>query len=129
MSLEYQVDHDRRLVLCEAHGTLTAEDIFRYQQEVWSRTDVVGYDELVDMSDVDPSIVTSPAAMRELAQLAAGMDPLTGQSRFAIVAPQPALFGLGRMYGTYREMNDRSTKQVGVFRDRAEAAEWLARRA
>jgi hypothetical protein len=80
---------------------------------------------MVDMSDVDTAIVTSPAAMRELAELSAGMDPAR-RSRFAIVAPQAAIFGLGRMYETYREMNGRSTKQVAVFRDRAEAVEWLS---
>jgi hypothetical protein len=30
------------------------------------------------------------------------------------------------MYETYRGMEDRSTKRVGVFRDRAEALLWLA---
>jgi hypothetical protein len=126
MPLQFQVDHGRRLVLCEAHGTLTREEILRYQQDVWSRPDVKGYDEMVDMSDVDTAIVTSPAAMRELAELSASMDPARGRSRFAIVAPQAAIFGLGRMYETYREMNGRSTKQVAVFRDRAEAVEWLS---
>jgi hypothetical protein len=127
MPLQYQIDHDRRLVLCEAHGTLSGEDILRYQQEVWSRPDVRGYDELVDMSDVADHIVASPEAMRELAGISASMDPSGVRSRFAIVAPQAAIFGLGRMYGTYREMSEQSTKQVGVFRDRAEAFDWLSR--
>ena len=53
------------------------------------------------------------------------MDSAGGACRFAIVAPQEAIFGLSRMYETYRALDQRSTKRVGVFRDRAEALAWL----
>ena len=125
MPIEWQVDHVRRLVVANAHGTLTGEEILRYQREVWSRPDVAGYDELVDMSDVQDTQATTKL-IQELAALSATMDPEGSRSKFAIVAPQQALYGLGRMYETYRGMEDRSTKRVGVFRDRAEALLWLA---
>jgi hypothetical protein len=126
MPIEYRVDHDRRLVLAEAHGTLSTDEIFRYQREVWSRPDVIGYDELADMSDVRDVTQTTPGRMRELAGLSASMDPERGRSRFAIVAPQQEIFGLGRMYEAYRGLANRSTKRVAVFRDRVEALRWLS---
>jgi len=46
-------------------------------------------------------------------------------ARLAIVAPRDFEFGLGRMYGAHREMDNRSTKWVGVFRARPEALAWL----
>ena len=46
-------------------------------------------------------------------------------ARFAIVAPTDLAFGLGRMYGAHRSMEDRSTKQVGVFRTLDEALTFL----
>jgi hypothetical protein len=126
MPIDYRVDHDRRQVLAEGHGTLTADEIFGYQREVWSRPDVAGYDELVDMTRVQE--ITEPSAqhMRALAHLSAGMDPPGHGGRFAIVAPRDLVFGLGRMYETFREMTPGSTKQVSVFRDRAAALGWLS---
>jgi hypothetical protein len=55
-----------------------------------------------------------------------GMDPKAPPSRFAIVAPRDFEFALGRMYGAHRELDSRSTKQVGVFRSREEALAWPA---
>jgi hypothetical protein len=86
---------------------------------------VAGYDELVDMSRVEHFAEPSSESVRRLAELSARMDPPAASARFAIVAPQDVAFGLGRMYETYRALNQRSTKQVAVFRDRAAATRWL----
>jgi len=125
MPIDYQVDHDHRIVLAAAHGTLSADDMFQYQQEVWSRPDVAGYDELVDMSDVRAAAQPTSDRIRALAERAAGMDAARGRGKFAIVAPQQEFFGLGRMYEAYREMAS-GTRSVAVFRDRAQALLWLA---
>ena len=53
MPLAHRIDHPLRLVLAWASGTLTDEEVFAYQNEVWSRPDVAGYDELVDMTAVE----------------------------------------------------------------------------
>jgi len=126
MPIDYRVEHERRLVLAEGRGAVTADDIFAYQREVWSRADVNGYDELVDMSGVDAIVEPSSDGMRRLAELSAQMDPPSG-TKFAIVARQDFAFGLGRMYEAYRALNQRSTKEVAVFRSREEALRWLSR--
>lgn len=126
MPIDYHIDHARRLVQAEGYGTVTDEDVFRYQREVWSRTDVAGYDELVDMTEAREIIGGSTEKMRELASLSAATDPPTGAGRFAIVAPQDLAFGVGRMYQVHRGLNERSTREVGVFRDRDSALAWLA---
>ena len=125
MPIEYHIDHVRRLVLATGHGTFTDEDVFGYQCEVWSRADVAGYDELVDMSDVQAIVLPSARRVLELADLSAGMDENVS-ARFAIVAPDNLAYGLGRMYEAYRGTNKRSTKIVRVFRSRPEAIAWLA---
>jgi hypothetical protein len=48
--IDYLINHERRVVLARCRGVLTDEDVFGYQHEVWSRPEVAGYDELVDMS-------------------------------------------------------------------------------
>jgi hypothetical protein len=125
MPLEHRIDHRLRLVLTRAIGTLTDDEVFGYQREVWSRPDVAGYDELVDMSDVGHVAVPSADRIVQLASLSASMDARTPASRFAIVAPRDFEFALGRMYEAHRELDSRGTKRVGVFRSRAEALAWL----
>ncbi len=125
MPIEYTIDHERRLVLAKATGVFTDEDVFGYQKEVWSRPDVDGYSELVDMSEVDSIDLPSVDRIQELARLSAGMDTRSSASRFAIVAPTEIAFGLGRMYEAYRSLDDRSTKEVSVFRSREEALRFL----
>ena len=104
---------------------LTSDDIFIYQQEVWSRPEVNGYDELMDMTDVERIDLRSVVRIKRLAELSASTDPAAVQSRFAIVAPGDYAFGLGRMYESYRRLEGRSTKQVGVFRSMIEARTFL----
>lgn len=87
--------------------------------------DVGGYNELVDMSQVDSIDLPSVDRVRELASLSAAMDNRSSASRFGIVAPTPIAFGLGRMYEAYRSLDDRSTKEVRVFRSREEALKFL----
>jgi hypothetical protein len=127
LAIEYRIDHEQRLVWAKGRGTLTGEDVFQYQRDVWSSPDVRGYDELMDMSEVERIDLTSVRRLKDLASLSAAMDPPTSRSRFAIVAPKDETFGLSRMYETYRRLEDKSTKQVGVFRSLAEAMEFLGR--
>jgi hypothetical protein len=108
-------------------GAVTAEDIFAYQREAWSRAEVKGYDELVDMTGVETIVEPSSDNMRRLAAMSAQTDPPSGGTRFAIVSSQDLAFGLGRMYEAYRALNPRSTKEIAVFRSREDALRWLSR--
>jgi hypothetical protein len=125
MPIEYRIDSERRIVIAKGYGTFTHEDVLRYQQEVWSRPELAGYDELVDMSHVELITLSSTERLREVARLSARMDTHALASRFAIVAPTDLAFGLGRMYEAYRSLDEHSTRQVGVFRSLDEACEFL----
>ncbi len=125
MPIDHRIDHARRIVFATARGILTAQELFNYQQEVWSDPAVAGYDELVDMSAVVRIDQPSATGVRELAETSAGMDLPTSQSRFAIFAPEDHAYGLGRMYQTHRGMIPASTKRVEVFRTMESALAWL----
>ena len=125
MPIRYQVDHERKLVWAEGSGVFSDADVFGYQREVWSRPDVHGYNELIDMTAVERIDQPSPERILELAELSAEMDSLARSKRFAIVAPTTIAFGLGKMYQAMREMQDRSAKEVGVFRTMPEALAFL----
>jgi hypothetical protein len=123
--IEYRIDHERRLVTARGYGIFSDEDVFRYQSEVWSRLGVVGYEELVDVSQVERIELPSPERVKELAKFSARMDPRSSSSRLAVVAPSEFAFGLARMYEAYRNLDDRSTKMVSVFRSMDEALAFL----
>jgi len=125
MPINYQIDHDRRLVVASPCGALTDADVFGYQQEVWSRPDTRGYDELIDMTNVNRIEFVSAERMSQLAELSGSMDSPESPSKLAIVATADFHFGLGRMYQTHREITKPGTKAVRVFRARPDALQWL----
>lgn len=45
MPIDYRIDFDQRVVFAKARELLTDQDVFGYQEEVWSRPDVAGIDE------------------------------------------------------------------------------------
>jgi hypothetical protein len=123
--ITYRIDHERRLVVARGYGVFVADDVFGYQREVWSREDVAGFDELIDMTHVSEVDLPSAQRIRDLAAVAARMDLRSTPSRFAIVAPSDLVYGLGRMFQVYREAEPRSSKAVGVYRTIAEALAFL----
>jgi len=125
MPIEYNIDHDQRLVLARAIGKLTAEELFNYQHEVWSRSEVNGYNELVDMTKVEEIVSPSQEKMVQLSKFSAQMDDRKVSTKFAIIASDTFAYGLGQLYETYRNLNPRSTKNVCVFRSVQEAMDWL----
>ena len=125
MPINYRIDKERRQVIASAHGELTDVEVFGYQREVWSRAEVQGFDEIIDMTAVRHIALPHPDRVRDLAELSASMDVTHASSRLAIVAPDDFAFGLGRMFGIHRRNEDRSTKQVAVFRSMGEALAWL----
>lgn len=125
MPVAHRIDREYRLFRVRVHGTLTDEEVFGYQREVWSRPDVEGYDELVDMTDVEHIALPSAGRVQDLAGLSASMDTRSRASRMAVIAPSDTAFGVGRMYQTYRELDPRSTKEIGVFRTRCGALAFL----
>ena len=125
MPLPFRLDHEARVIVAAAYGTLTEDEVFGYQRLLFSLEEAVGYDELIDMTHVKEIALPSTDRVRDLAALAADMDVTHGNSKLAIVAPGDLAFALGRMFQTNRELDPRSTTDVGVFRTTGEALAFL----
>ena len=125
MPIDHHIDHARKLVVARGAGVVTDQEVFGYQRDVWSRPEVKGYDELVDMSDAQSFDFGSSDSARSLASLSASNDPPEGGGRLAIIAPSDAAFGIARMYRSYRELQAKTTKMVEVFRKREDAFAFL----
>jgi hypothetical protein len=125
MPIAYRVDHEVGLVVAAGQGILTDADVFGYQRDVWSRPDVTGYNELIDMTQVTQFAVPSADRVRDLARLAARMDDTGSRTRLAVVASTDVAFGLGRMFQSYRQLDRRGTKEMAIFRTMEEALTFL----
>jgi hypothetical protein len=125
MPLEYRIDRERRVIVATSPRILSEVDVFAYQREVWSRSDLAGYDEVVDLGLVEEIVMSSGDRVRALAELAAGMDAPGVSSKLAIVAPHDLAYGFARMFETYRTMNQSGVKVASVFRSMQAALAWL----
>ena len=118
------VDSERRRVVTTWGPLVTDASLLAYQKAVWDEPVVHGFDELIDFSAVEEMEVTTEG-LEPVAHLAAGMDGVAGNSRFAIVVGDSLSYGLSRMYEAFREMDEKSTRQGMVFQQKEEALTWL----
>lgn len=125
MAIDFVIDPRQRIVFARAHGKLGREDLFRYQAEVWALPEVVGFDEIADLSDVLTISYEDDAEILELARTAVRKDAPDRSNRLAIVAPSDFSFGIAQMYGALRSSLPGSNREVKVFRGRADALSWL----
>lgn len=126
MPIEHRIDAGRKLVLATPRGTMTLDDILAYQRDVWSRPELRGYAELVDMRAVEHIAEATAENVQQVTRIAAPSDPPSGPpARMAIVSTDDLAYGLGRMYGSLRDRVPGSNKHVQVFRDFDEALAWV----
>lgn len=126
MPIRYQVNAERRLILAVASESIGERDLIGYQQDIGTRPELAGFDELIDLSLVDSLLDIHLSTIKRVADLATSMERAHSPSKLAIVAPQDIYFGLGRMFEAFRTRSSQTRKQVSVFRSLLEAERWLA---
>jgi hypothetical protein len=120
MPCRYVIDKKRRLVITTGEGCVTAAEIKALRTQALGDPDFDReFDEVVDFRAVTKIDLTSEEA-RQLA----GTEVFSPDSKIALVANSPAIFGTERMYATYNEMS-RTASQVCAFYDLPSALEWL----
>jgi len=115
---EYQIDVERKLVTCRAWGALTDDDVREHYQAL--RADPLfdpTYRQLVDMTGITEDRVDTATKRRESQN-----QIFVPGVRRAWVASQDYTFGMARMYAVAAENQGQN---IGVFRARSDAEEWL----
>ena len=123
MAIQVSLTPDGIGVLFESSGVLTAQDLIGAHERLHVETrhnPGIRY-LLVDHSAAPQEQIDS-ATLEELAQRASDVLEVVQEGIVAIVAPNDVLFGLSRMWESYVERTDLTTR---VMRTRTEAAEWL----
>ena len=119
--VRYVLDMERQLVVTTASGRVTFAEAKAHQDQLKSDPDFrPEFDQLLDATAVSELDISN-----EEAQSLGRTSPFfSASSRRAWVAPNPFLFGMGRLMGTYREIAG-GQEQFRVFYDRDEALKWL----
>jgi hypothetical protein len=122
MPISFVVDYERRRVSTRAEGVITFAEIARHADSQSLGRDPT-YDELFDATGALVDLTATE--VRELVCLVNQASRTKPLGATAIVATQPVVFGLARMYSTLCESVG---ARVGVFRTVGEAEKWLESR-
>ena len=115
----YKIDKDRRLVLTTAWGVFTYADALSHQRKPTEDPDFdPRFSQIADFTQVTQFDVTDDDVHRF-----AQSSIFSPVSRRAILMPNEAAFGLGRMYEILRGFE--GEKGIRVFRTIEEALEWV----
>lgn len=125
MPIDYHIDRKKKIVFTTPKVSLTHEEMVAFQQDVWARPGLRGFDELIDMSQVADVRFQSPQDVMRFAELSAGMDDPKRRTKTAIITADKLYNALGRMYQAYRAQSPGSNREVEIFRDMNEAMDWL----
>lgn len=123
MPCDYVIDLEQRLVRATIAGIVTGADLRALRDRLAAdpsfSPDLSG---LIDLTDARADALTS-VDIQQMARMA-----VFGKgARRAFVSPNPAMFGLARMFEVYREMRD-GPERTATFRTVAEAEAWLGLR-
>jgi hypothetical protein len=114
----YVIDPERKLVISSAWGIMTDDDVREHHRML--RDDPLfdpTYRQLIDMTGITEDLVGSRAKRDE------SQDQIFAPGvRRAWVAPGDYTFGMARMYAVAAETQGQN---IGVFRNRSEADQWL----
>jgi hypothetical protein len=127
MPATHYLVEEKKIIFTDWHGEPSDNDLVDalniYLRDIKSRPELDGYNELVDFSDTK-GLKLSIDVLIELGKIASKYDK-PGNNKLAIVVNSSLAYGLARMYGVYRNYNPQSSKEVQVFRSKAEAMVWL----
>lgn len=115
----YKIDKDRRLVLSTGWGAFTLADAVSHQRKLAQDRDCdPGFSQIADFTQVTQFDLTTDD-MHRFAQSSV-FSPV---SRRAVLMPNEAAFGIGRMYEILRGLE--GEKGIRVFRTLEEALDWV----
>ncbi len=121
MEKPYFIDRENRLVITTHTGVITEGFFLHHQSALLADPEFdASFNQLVDLTDTT-GVELSPEFMRRMAE----RHVFSPQSRRAVVTPKKEIFGLTRMFQSYRELVG-GKEQIQIFEDRDEALRWLA---
>jgi hypothetical protein len=120
MPCRYVIHVQQRLVVSTGSERVTFEEMKAHQDQLIADPD---FDPTFNQL-LDATAVTDLDLSRDDVKSLATRKVFSAESRRAFAAPNPAVFGIGRMWTAYHEMAT-GMENVRIFYDLAEALKWL----
>jgi hypothetical protein len=121
MPCNYMIEVERQVVRATLSGPVTGRELRDLRERIAAdpgfRPD---HSLLIDLTNAVATALTS-ADVQDLART----SKFARGARGAFVAPDPATFGLTRMFQTYREISG-GQEVTAIFRNTVDAERWLA---
>lgn len=127
MPVTETIHDDARLVHTVATGVLTRDDFIDHIERTWRGKPIADYDEIVDATTADASQLTAEDLLA-IVNSGVEFDPEM-TPKLALCVSSDLAYGIGRMFGSMREVHDKNAREIRVFRELAEAESWLGKRA
>lgn len=120
MAVSYTIDVKRRLILSSASGEVTGAELLNHQARLMRDPDFdPNFNQLADFTGTTHVSVSS-----EDVRALAARNIFAPGSRRCVIATTAEIFGLSRMFQTFRELSG-GKEELQIFRDREEAMRWL----
>jgi hypothetical protein len=120
MPFDSVIEADRHLIVTTGTGVITGEEGLACCLALKERSDFnPAFNQLLDLTQATRFDATASQLQRIAAQFL-----FSSTSRRAIVAKNPAIFGLARMFESYRSVSGVG-EEVMVFSEMDKAVEWL----
>jgi hypothetical protein len=120
VAVSYTIDVERRLILSSASGEVTGTELLSHQARLIRDPDFdPNFHQLADFTGTTRVSVSS-----EDVRALAARNIFAPGSRRCVIAPTSEIFGLARMFQTFRELSG-GKEELQIFRDREEAMRWL----
>lgn len=115
----YKIDKERRLIMSSASGVFTLADAVSHMERLSKDPDFdPSFSQIADFTQVT-RVELSSDEIRRLAQ----RGIFSADSRRAFIAPNEAIFGIGRMFETLRGFE--GEKGIRIVRTLEEALDWV----
>jgi len=126
MPAEHHVDNNAKLIITSWEGEAVDIDfinaIKKYQEEIQSNPNYIGYNEVVNFSKVT-NIKLTPQGLKSIGRIASNTDKKN--TKLALIVNSNLAYSLARMYQGYRYFFKKASKEVRVFKRKNEAFDWV----
>lgn len=124
----HQIDIKNKIIITTWDGEPTAGELadalIAYQEKLKCKPEYRDFNEIVDFSETKGGWISSDG-LRRLVTIAQRYDRPDSKIKLAIVVKSTLAFGLARMYETFRSFSPKITKEMRVYRVKAEALRWV----
>lgn len=118
MTLRYTVYREQQIIITNASGRLTLDNMKKHMQTVQKHPDIEpDFNHIFDLREAVKIDITT-GDVKQLAEFSFFNE----QSKRAIVAPTDLFYGMSRMYEVFK---NESSVNIKVFRNYEEAKEWV----